>query len=68
MNVVRLFEDSSFLFLVNLNCINRLYQFKEMNIVYFVKKLKFMTIYKVCKNKKTNYKKRCFFLEEVYIF
>ena len=40
MDAVNLFTDSSFLFLANLNlyCIDVLYQFEWMNIVYFCKK------------------------------
>jgi len=40
MDVVSLFTDSSFLFLVNLNlyCIDVLYQFELMYIVYFCQK------------------------------
>jgi len=35
MDAVNLFTDSSFLFLVNFHCIDVLYQFKWMNIIYF---------------------------------
>jgi len=40
MYVASLFAHSSFLFLANMNlyCIDVLYQFKWMNIIYFVKK------------------------------
>jgi len=46
MDAVSLFTDSSFLFLANLNfyCIDVLYQFKWMNIVYFCKKIKLMVV------------------------
>ena len=35
---VSMFADSSFLFLTNLHCIDVLYQFEWMNIIYFYKK------------------------------
>jgi len=35
MNVVSLLTDSSFLFLANFHCIDVLYQFEWMNIVFF---------------------------------
>jgi len=38
MDVVSLFADSSFLVLANLHCIDVLYQFEWMNIIYFCKK------------------------------
>jgi len=38
IDVVSLFADSSFLFLANLYCIDVLYQFELMNIIYFCKK------------------------------
>jgi len=40
MDDVSLFTDSSFSFLANLDlyCIDALYQFERMNIVYFCKK------------------------------
>ena len=40
MDVVSLFTYSSFLFLVNLYCIDVLYQFEWMNVVCFVSKKK----------------------------
>jgi len=51
-DVVSLFADSSFLFLANLDlyCIDVLYQFEWMNIVYFCKKKKssFKIIILIC--------------------
>jgi len=38
MDVVSLFTYSSFLFLVNFHCIDVLYQFEWMNVVYFCQK------------------------------
>ena len=38
MDDVSLFTDSSFLFLANFHCIDVLYQFKRMNILYLSKK------------------------------
>jgi len=51
MDVVSLFTDSSFLFLANLDlyCINVLYQFKWMNIVYFFKKKTFCHVLSLVK-------------------
>ena len=49
MDVVSLFADSSFLFLMYLHCINVLYRFEWMNIISFYKKknwiLKFVRVF-----------------------
>jgi len=45
VDVVSLFADLSFLSLVNLHCIDVLYQFKIMNIIYFLSKKKVRRVY-----------------------